>query len=47
MKVVCLFFLLLFMALPLAQAGEIYGRVLHQDGDAPSPSPTRVVICRN
>ena len=34
MKVVCLFFLLLFIALPLAQAGEIHGRVLNQDGDA-------------
>ncbi|MCZ6490463.1 MAG: carboxypeptidase-like regulatory domain-containing protein, partial [Acidobacteria bacterium] len=27
-------FLLLFMALSLAQAGEIHGRVLNQDGDA-------------
>jgi len=34
----CVFvFLLLFMALSLAQAGEIHGRVLNQDGGAVSP----------
>ena len=42
MKVVCLFFLLLLFAVPLAQAGEIHGRVLDQDGGA---VPTaRVVV---
>ena len=34
MKVVCMFFLLLLLALPPAQAGEIHGRVLYQQGGA-------------
>ncbi len=34
MKVVCFVFLLLLFAVPLAQAGEIHGRVLNQNGGA-------------
>lgn len=44
MKVVCLFFLFFFFALPPVQAGEIHGRVLNQEDGAVSTA--RVVVER-